>query len=91
MHLTQVPSSVVAPPGIAESPVCIECRVKEILPLGSHDLFLAEVAAVSVDEQYKDEKGKFCLEKAEPIVYSHGQYLTCGEVIGSFGYSVRKK
>lgn len=91
MHLTQVPSSSVAPPGIAESPVCIECRVKEILPLGSHDLFLAEVAAVSVDEQYKDEKGKFCLEKAEPIVYSHGQYLTCGEVIGSFGYSVRKK
>ena len=54
-------------------------------------MFVAEVLAVHADEKYKDEKGKFCLEKAEPIVYSHGEYLTCGEKISNFGYSVKKK
>ncbi len=91
MKLTPMPAEHVKAPLIAESPVNIECRVKQIIPLGSHDMFVAEVLAVHAENSYKDEKGKFCLEKAEPIVYSHGSYLTCGEQIGTFGYSVKKK
>ena len=77
-------------PLIGESPVNLECRVKEVLPLGSHDMFLAEVVAVHADEKYMDENHKFHLEKAEPIVYSHGAYLACGEQLGTFGFSVKK-
>lgn len=91
MHLTAVPASRTLAPMIAESPVNIECVVKEVKELGSHDLFLAQVEAVHADQQYMDEKGRFCLEKAEPIVYSHGTYFGCGEQLGTFGYSVRKK
>ena len=91
MHLTAVPASRISAPMIAESPVNIECVVKEVKELGSHDLFLAQVEAVHADQQYMDEKGRFCLEKAEPIVYSHGTYFGCGEQLGTFGYSVRKK
>ena len=76
---------------IAESPVNIECRVRQVIPLGSHDLFLADVVHVSVDEQYMDEKGAFHLEKADPIVYSHGKYFDLGAELGKFGYSVKKK
>lgn len=91
MHLTPIPASQVKAPMIAESPVNIECRVREVIPLGSHDMFLADVVAVHADEKYMDEKRKFHLEKAEPIVYSHGSYLSCGEQLGTFGYSVKKK
>ncbi len=91
MKLTAVPAEHVKAPLIGESPVNIECRVKEVIPLGSHDMFIAEVLAVHADTAYKDEKGKFCLEKAEPIVYSHGAYLTTGEQLGTFGFSVKKK
>lgn len=90
MNLTPLSGKEVAAPLIAESPVCIECKVKQILPLGSHDMFVAEVVAVHADSRYMDENNRFCLEKAEPIVYSHGSYLTCGEQLGTFGYSVRK-
>ena len=75
---------------IQESPVNIECRVTQVLPLGSHDLFLARVVAVHADENYMDEKGRFDLEKAKPIVYSHGDYFGTGRKLGKFGYSVRK-
>ncbi len=91
MKLTPIPASQVKAPMIAESPVNIECRVKEIIPLGSHDMFLADVVAVHADEKYMDEKRKFHLENAQPIVYSHGSYLSCGEQLGTFGYSVKKK
>ncbi len=91
MGLTPLPASQVKAPLIAESPVSLECRVTQILPLGSHDMFLAEVAAVHAQDRYMDEQQKFHLEKAEPIVYSHGAYLTCGEQLGTFGYSVRKE
>lgn len=91
MHLTPLNASKVKAPLIAESPVNIECRVNRIIPLGSHDMFLADVVAVHADEKYMDEQHKFHLEKAEPIVYSHGAYLCCGEQLGTFGYSVRKK
>ncbi|MBR5508459.1 MAG: flavin reductase family protein [Lachnospiraceae bacterium] len=90
MHLTELPSQTVAAPGIAESPVNIECRVIEVKPLGSHDLFLAEVTNVTVEDQYMDEKGKFDLNQAGLIAYSHGEYFELGEKIGTFGYSVRK-
>ncbi len=91
LHLTRSPSKEVKVPGIAESPVCLECRVKDILPMGVHDVFIGEVLAVSVDEAYMDETGKFDLAKAEPIAYCHGQYFCLGEQIGKFGYSVRRK
>lgn len=91
MKLTPLKAKEVKAPLIQESPVNLECRVREILPLGSHHMFLADVIAVHADEKYMDEKHKFHLEKAEPIVYSHGAYLACGEQIGTFGYSVKKK
>ena len=90
MKLTKLPAAQVKAPMIGESPVNIECRVRQILPLGSHDLFLADVVAVHADEKYMDAEHKFHLEKAEPIVYSHGSYLKCGEQLGTFGYSVRR-
>ena len=89
--LTAVPGQEVKAPLIAESPVNIECRVTEVKSLGSHDIFLAEVVAVHADEKYMDEKNRFHLEKAQPVVYSHGTYYLCGEDLGTFGYSVRKK
>ena len=90
LKLTALAASKVGAPLIGESPVNIECKVRQVMPLGSHDMFLADVVAVHADEKYMDEKRRFHLEKAEPIVYSHGAYLVCGEQLGTFGYSVRK-
>lgn len=78
-------------PIIEESPVNIECRVSEVKELGSHHMFLAEVQSVQVSETFMDEKGKFDLNKTDLIAYSHGEYLETGKVLGTFGYSVRKK
>ena len=91
LGLTPVAAAQVKAPLIGESPVNLECRVKQILPLGSHDMFLAEVVAVHADQRYMDEHNKFHLEQAEPIVYSHGSYMLCGDQIGSFGFSVRRR
>lgn len=91
MGLTPLPSQNVAPPGIAQSPVCLECRVTQIISLGSHDLFLAKIAGVTVDGRYMDEKGKFHLNASGLIAYSHGEYFELGKKQGGFGYSVRKK
>lgn len=90
-NLTPIKADKVLPPLIKESPINIECKVTQIIPLGTHDMFLANVVAVHADEQYMDEKGKFSLSLAEPIVYSHGEYYTLGEKIGTFGYSVKKR
>ena len=84
-------ADTVCAPLISESPVCLECKVQEQIKLGSHDLFLAKVEAVHADEQYMDENGRFCLEKAKPLVYSHGNYHVIGKKTGSFGYSIRKR
>ena len=90
--LHSAPGSVLTDcPILEESPVNLECKVTQVIPLGSHDLFLAEVAACDVDESLLDESGKLCLEKAKLIVYSHGDYLALGRKLGTFGYSVRKK
>ncbi len=91
MKLTASAASKVSCPVIAESPVNIECRVVECKELGSHDMFVAEVVAVDVSEEYIDENGKFDLNDTDPITYSHGEYFTLGEKIGKFGYSVKKK
>ena len=84
-------SDKIGTPGIREAPVSIECRVRDILPLGSHDLFLAEVIAVNVEERYLKEDGRFALEEARLVAYDHGEYRALGKKLGSFGYSVRKK
>ena len=89
--LTELKSEKVSPPGIKESPVCIECRVKEIRELGSHDMFIAEVVSVSVDDEYMNKNGKFELADAKPVVYSHGEYYMLGKRLGSFGFSVKKR
>ena len=91
MHLTEQPSQTIQSPGIGESPVNIECKVTEVKPLGSHDLFLAEVTNVTIDDRYMNENGKFELNQSGLVAYSHGEYFVLGEKAGSFGYSVRKK
>lgn len=92
MKLTPGKASIVQVPIIEESPLNIECRVREILSLGSHDMFIADVVNVKADEKYIDpQTGKFSLESAKPIAYSHGQYYGLGEKIGGFGWTVRKK
>ncbi|MBQ2791729.1 MAG: flavin reductase family protein [Oscillospiraceae bacterium] len=89
--LTKEPASQLACPMIAESPISLECRVKQVMPLGSHDMFLAEIVAVNVDESLLDEKGKLHLSRAGLMSYSHGEYFGQGRRLGSFGCSVRKK
>lgn len=91
LKLTPIPSNIIEVPLIEESPVNIECRVKEIIPLGSHHMFLAEVLGVNVSSIYLNSKGKFEFCKAEPIVYSHGEYYDLNQLLGTFGFSVRKK
>lgn len=89
--LTKGKAAKVQAPIIMESPVNIECKVKEILPLGSHDLFLADVVNVQVSSEYMNEHGTFRLAEAKPLTYSHGTYYAIGQPLGNFGYSVRKK
>lgn len=89
--LTPETATHVKAPLIKESPVNIECRVTEIKELGSHDMFIAEVLAVHVDDDYFDHSGKFHLDKAKPLCYSHGAYFGLGKKLGTFGYSVMKK
>ena len=89
--LTAEPSQTVEAPSIAESPVSIECRVRSCIELGSHDMFIADVTAVRIDEKIVDPSGRICLEKAGLCAYVHGEYYSLGKKIGSFGFSVKKK
>ena len=91
MHLTPGRCEGVNAPLIEESPVNIGCRVKQVLELGSHHMFLADVVAVHADEHYMDENNRFDLNRARPLVYSHGEYLGTGKKLGTFGYSVKKR
>ena len=91
MKLTPYRSDLMHAPAIMESPVNIWCRVEKTERLGSHDMFLARVAGVTVDERFMDEKGRFALERTGLITYSHGSYYALGKQIGRFGYSVKKK
>lgn len=90
-HLTPHTGTYVKAPLVSESPVNIECKVVEIKPLGSHDLFIAEVVAVHVDETLLDQDNKFHLNSSNPLCYSHGSYFGLGEALGTFGFSVKKK
>lgn len=78
-------------PIIEESPINIECKVKDIVELGTHHMFVANVVSTMADEKYIDDNGKFHFDKSEPICYSHGQYYALGDNIGKFGYSIKKK
>lgn len=91
MNLTPGKASQVSAPTIEESPVNLECVVTEVKELGSHDMFIANIVAVTVDEAYMDDNGKFQLNDTKLVAYSHGEYRALGEKLGTFGYSVKKK
>lgn len=91
MQLTPVASTEITAPMIDECPLSMECRVTQIIPLGSHDMFLAEILAVHVDETLIDAQGKLHLDRCKLAAFAHGEYFELGEKIGTFGFSVRKK
>ena len=91
MNLTKEKANFVNCPCIKESPVSIECRVKEIKELGSHHMFMAEVLSINAKEEYIDEKGAFDITKCDLIAYANGKYFELGKQVGKFGYSVQKK
>ena len=89
--LTKVPSAVVAAPTVAEAPLALECRVREIVSLGTHDVFVADIVNVSVREDLVDAGGRICLDRAHLLAYCHGEYFALGKKIGAFGFSASKK
>lgn len=91
MKLTKEKANIISVPLIKESPVSVECKVKEIVTLGSHDMFVAEIVAIDADEKYIDEKGAFDISKCDLIAYANGGYYPLESKIGKFGYSVQKK
>lgn len=90
LNLTKEEATIVKCPMIKESPVTLECKVIEIKEMGSHDMFLAEIVAVNVDEKYMDENNRFDMDKCNVLAYSHGHYYSLGEKLGKFGFSVKK-
>lgn len=91
MNLTKEKANFIKSPMIKEAPVSIECKVKEIKKLGSHDMFIAQVIAINADDKYIDEKGAFDISKCDLVAYANGGYYKLGKKIGKFGYSVKKK
>lgn len=90
-RLTPEESFKISAPAIAQSPLTLECKLREIIPQGSHDMFIADIVATAVDESLIDEKGSLHLSRANLSAFAHGEYFELGRTIGSFGYSVRKK
>jgi flavin reductase (DIM6/NTAB) family NADH-FMN oxidoreductase RutF len=90
-NLTPIPASNVTAPIVKECPLNLECRTTQIIPLGSHDLFLAEIVAVEVDKNCINSKGAFDPGIADLLCYAHGHYYSLGECLGHFGFSVKKK
>lgn len=88
--LTKARSEKVAPPTIAECPIAIECRVSEVIPMGSHDVFMADIVGISCREDIVDENGKMHFDRADLLAYAHGEYYELGEVVGRFGFSTDK-
>ena len=91
LGLTPLPAKELSCPILGESPVSLECRVFDVVPLGSHDLFLADVVAVDVEEELLDAGGKLRLDRCGLAAYAHGEYYALGKRLGTFGFSVRKK
>ena len=89
--LTKVQASEVSAPLIGECPLSLECRVTDVIPLGSHDMFIADVVAADVEDSLVDKDGKLHLDRAHLAAYAHGEYFELGKKIGSFGFSVKKK
>lgn len=90
MKLTKEKAKYVKCPLIKESPVAIECKVKEVRNLGTHDMFIAEIISIDADEKYIDKAGAFDITKCNLIAYSNGKYFALGKQVGKFGYSVQK-
>lgn len=88
--LTKQRSDKVSPPTIAECPIALECRVSEVLPMGSHDVFMADIVSVSCQEDIIDEEGKMRFERADLLAYAHGEYYSLGDIVGRFGFSTDK-
>ena len=88
--LTKIASKEVSAPTIAECPFSLECRVIEVIPMGTHDVFIADIVSVSADESIIDEAGKIRFDKADLMAYAHGEYFALGEKLGSFGFSTKK-
>lgn len=91
MHLTPLKSLNLRTPGIEESPVNMECRVKKVMKLGTHDMFIAEIVGVQISADLLDKNGKLRLDHAGLLAYAHGEYYALGRKLGYFGYSVKKK
>ncbi len=91
LGLTVSPANEVSSPILDASPISIECKVTDVVPLGSHDMFVADIVCVNVADELIDESGRICLEKAGLIAYSHGEYFELGKKLGGFGHAVRKK
>lgn len=91
MNLTKQSANEVKCPLIGESPISIECHVTDIVELGTHDMFIADILCVDVGEELLDKNGKLNLDRANLIAYSHGEYFALGEKLGKFGYTVKKK
>ena len=89
-NFTKQEAKEVKCPVIAESPMALECKVKDVIPLGTHDMFLAEIVAVDVDESLIDKDGKLCLDRVKLTAYAHGEYFEMGKKIGKFGFSTAK-
>ena len=90
-NLTPVEAEEVSAPMIGECPVSLCCRVTNVIPMGSHDMFLADILAVYVNEELLDQNGKLHLEKADLCAYAHGDYYSLGRIVGHFGFSAAKK
>jgi flavin reductase (DIM6/NTAB) family NADH-FMN oxidoreductase RutF len=88
--LTKAKSEKISPPTIAECPVAVECRVCEVIPMGSHDVFMADIVSVSCREDIIDENGKMHFDRADLLAYAHGEYYGLGDVVGRFGFSTDK-
>ena len=89
--LRRTPSVAVSCPTVADCPIALECKVTDVVSLGTHDMFIADIVAVTVDDSVIDEEGKLRIEKAGLMAYAHGTYFELGKKIGTFGFSVRKK
>ncbi len=90
LHITEESAKLVKAPCIKESPVCLECKVKQVLELGTHDMFVAEVVSTDIDDSLLDENGRLDLQKADLMAYSHGEYYALGKKLGKFGFTSLK-
>lgn len=89
--LTFEESALVACPSVSESPLCLECKVERVIPLGTHHVFMARIVAVRAKEEFMDESGRLCLDRADLMAYAHGEYYALGRKLGKFGFSTARR